>query len=363
MRGFRATVVTVGAAICLATPSMAVAHTINICWHEEANGSTTFYARHYHSGQPLGGALLIDGVRYPFTQSRLGRPPVMDACQPVGCNTAAVANAYFAVNVPHVGGGAHQIGVSCDSDTICGFPGCYPTAVTFNSSCDDFDADGVCDEDDNCAEAANGDQDDSDGDGAGDACDVCPDDATDDVDFDGICGNDDNCPEVANADQADADEDGFGDACDVCPLDPDDDADLDGSCGNEDNCPDVANGDQADADDDGSGDACDACSLDPDDDADGDGVCGDVDACPETVLPDPVPTISLGVNRFADVNGDGKFETVPPGRRAPKRAFTIVETAGCSCAQIITELELGKGHRKYGCTVDTMTEWIATVAP
>ena len=57
----------------------------------------------------------------------------------------------------------------------------------------DVDGDGVADSDDNCAMAANAEQQDGDDDGAGDACD--------------------NCPALANADQADADEDGTGDAC------------------------------------------------------------------------------------------------------------------------------------------------------
>jgi Concanavalin A-like lectin/glucanases superfamily/Thrombospondin type 3 repeat len=67
--------------------------------------------------------------------------------------------------------------------------------VRENVPCADGDADGVCDDDDNCPSAANADQADVDGDGHGDACD--------------------NCPTNANADQTDTDGDGAGDACDV----------------------------------------------------------------------------------------------------------------------------------------------------
>jgi len=96
--------------------------------------------------------------------------------------------------------------------------------------CVDNDADGACDETDNCPTAANADQADSDGDGTGDACDACPLDPANDIDGDGVCGNVDNCATTANADQADADHDGLGDACDF-------DSDNDGVGDPDDHCP------------------------------------------------------------------------------------------------------------------------------
>ena len=65
----------------------------------------------------------------------------------------------------------------------------------------DDDADGLCEQDDNCPDVPNPDQEDSDGDGVGDACDSCPDDD--------------------NPNQEDEDADGIGDACDpiVCVED------------------------------------------------------------------------------------------------------------------------------------------------
>lgn len=54
-------------------------------------------------------------------------------------------------------------------------------------------------------------KDDADGDdGDGVSCD--------DIDADGLCDDDDNCPEVDNADQADGDGDGQGDACEFVSI-------------------------------------------------------------------------------------------------------------------------------------------------
>ena len=93
----------------------------------------------------------------------------------------------------------------------------------------DADADGICDDVDNCLGLENPLQEDADGDGAGDACDACDEDpektdpgvcgcgvADEDADEDALLDCDDNCPFDANADQADADTDGVGDVCDEC---------------------------------------------------------------------------------------------------------------------------------------------------
>ncbi|MDI3286435.1 choice-of-anchor L domain-containing protein [Polyangium sp. 15x6] len=211
--------------------------------------------------------------------------------------------------------------------------------------CPDDDADDVCNSDDNCPGIANTDQLNTDGDTFGDACDNCdsvqnPDQT--DGDGDGVGDVCDNCPGKANSNQLDGDEDGVGDVCDNC-------AGVDGA--------------QTDTDGDGLGDACDACMFDAENDSDGDGVCGDVDACYGTTLPDAVPTVKLGVNRWADTNGDGVFETTSPNGNGPGKSYTIAETGGCSCAQIIEALGLGEGHTKHGCSISAMDTWVSYVQP
>jgi hypothetical protein len=277
MKSLRTLVMGIAAAIPLVTASVAGAHTVKICWRAEANGSTTFYARNFHGPQQPTGALLIDGVSYPFTAAALGRPPADTVCQPVPCDSLAIPNAYLAVNVPHVSLTPHSIGVTCANDISCGWPGCYPTPVDFSPECADTDEDLVCDDED-------------------------------------------NCPDLFNDDQADADGDSIGDACDSCPRDPFNDEDADG-------------------------------------------VCGDVDACPGTTLPESVPTLRLGVNRFANTDADGTFDTTPPAKKAPKRHYTVVETGGCSCAQIIDATGAGNGHRMFGCSIEVMETWVGGITP
>ncbi len=163
-----------------------------------------------------------------------------------------------------------------------------------------------------------------------------------DTDGDGVPDDDDNCPNTPNPNQADGDGDGVGDACDNCPATP--------------------NADQADGDGDGVGDVCDACPADPENDADGDGVCGDVDHCPGTVIPEGVPTVRLGVNRFALTDGDTVFDTTPPTGQGPGRSYTTTDTGGCSCEQIIAAQGLGQGHTRHGCSISAMDDWVAFVA-
>jgi hypothetical protein len=96
-------------------------------------------------------------------------------------------------------------------------------------------------------------------------------------------------------------------------------------------------------------------------DADEDGIWDQADACPGTVIPESVPTGELGTNRFALVDGDGVFDTKAPKGKGPKASFDISDTAGCSCEQIVEAQELGDGHRKFGCSVGEMEEWVELV--
>ena len=93
-------------------------------------------------------------------------------------------------------------------------------------------------------------------------------------------------------------------------------------------------------------------------DEDEDGIEDQIDVCPGTVIPESIPTKELGTNRFALVDGDGVFDTRAPKGKGPKASFDISATAGCSCEQIIEAQELGKGHRKFGCSVGEMEEWV-----
>ena len=170
-----------------------------------------------------------------------------------------------------------------------------------------------------------------------------------------LCGN----GTVEDGEQCDDGNTASGDGCSSTCQNEAVDSDGDGVSDANDNCPNDPNADQADTDGDGLGDACDACPSDAQNDADGDGVCGDRDLCSGTVIPESVPTERLGTNRFALVNGDGVFDTTSPKGKGPQRSYTIQDTAGCSCAQIIDNLQLGAGERKYGCTVGTMDEWVA----
>lgn len=99
-------------------------------------------------------------------------------------------------------------------------------------------------------------------------------------------------------------------------------------------------------------------------DSDGDGIGDASDVCPETLLPEgAVPSIRLGVNRWADIDGDGVFDTKTPpgGGNGPRRTFTVEDTYGCSCEQIINTLQLGSGHSKFGCSIGAMEDWVSSV--
>ena len=102
--------------------------------------------------------------------------------------------------------------------------------------------------------------------------------------------------------------------------------------------------------------------LAPPPDEDDDGIADGSDLCPGTVIPeDDVPALHLGINRFALVDDDASFDTATPEGQGPRRSYTLVETAGCSCEQIIDELNLGKGQRNFGCSISAMDEWVAEV--
>lgn len=87
-----------------------------------------------------------------------------------------------------------------------------------------------------------------------------------------------------------------------------------------------------------------------------------VDACPATTIPEGVPTEFLRINRFALIDADTVFDTTesPGGRRS--FSYSLDDTAGCSCEQIIDALQLGVGQRRFGCSNSAMQQWIGGVA-
>jgi hypothetical protein len=97
--------------------------------------------------------------------------------------------------------------------------------------------------------------------------------------------------------------------------------------------------------------------INPNDD-DCDGVLNSDDLCADTSIPEGVPTVELGVNRWALVDDDGNFETRLPAGKGHKRSYSISDTGGCSCEQIIEEMGLGAGHTKFGCSISAMNDWI-----
>lgn len=101
------------------------------------------------------------------------------------------------------------------------------------------------------------------------------------------------------------------------------------------------------------GDVC-----DPDDD--NDGVLDVNDRCHFSVLPEAVPTEKLNPNHYADIDGDGYFESVEKKDDSPvDDAIPFTETGGCSCTEIL-DAKPGedKGEIKQGCTKDTLDTWI-----
>jgi hypothetical protein len=78
-------------------------------------------------------------------------------------------------------------------------------------------------------------------------------------------------------------------------------------------------------------------------------------------------SIAPGVDfdeELADNGGSTQTHALFPGSLAidgPDFEFTVVDTGGCSCEQIIEMMDLGWGHTKFGCSTGAMLQWIATV--
>lgn len=67
------------------------------------------------------------------------------------------------------------------------------------------------------------------------------------------------------------------------------------------------------------------------------------------------------MNRFADTDGDGTFNTLSSNDGEPERRFLLLDTAGCSCAQIVDALGMSQEHAQSGCSLSTLESWVSRV--
>jgi hypothetical protein len=99
-------------------------------------------------------------------------------------------------------------------------------------------------------------------------------------------------------------------------------------------------------------------------DSDLDGVPNAEDRCSATQIPESVPEILLGHRRYALTDDDGMFDTRggwPHGHHSNPPTFTIENTAGCSCEQIIDSLNAHPVNRWFGCSRRLMKRWVRRV--
>lgn len=104
-------------------------------------------------------------------------------------------------------------------------------------------------------------------------------------------------------------------------------------------------------------------------DADNDGVCDSADLCSGTGT--DVLTVSLGTNRW--IWDGNKWVTGPiPGKgKGPQLSYTIDQTHGCSCTQILDWLHANypalygnmEGQYKFGCSISIMNDFISLTKP
>ncbi|MGS2719726.1 endonuclease/exonuclease/phosphatase family protein [Paraglaciecola aestuariivivens] len=93
-------------------------------------------------------------------------------------------------------------------------------------------------------------------------------------------------------------------------------------------------------------------------DSDNDSVVDGVDMCANTNIPETAPSKGLNPNHFALLDGDIWFDT----KGKAKDSFSLQDTKGCSCEQIVEQQGLGKGHLKHGCSTGVMKVWTEQVA-
>jgi hypothetical protein len=77
-------------------------------------------------------------------------------------------------------------------------------------------------------------------------------------------------------------------------------------------------------------------------DEDGDGVLNSLDLCPDTYSPEPVPTEHMLFKRYA-LTSDSHIFRIGPRKKISD--FTLSDTKGCNCEQLINVAEGKKNYR------------------
>lgn len=94
-------------------------------------------------------------------------------------------------------------------------------------------------------------------------------------------------------------------------------------------------------------------------DEDEDGVLAADDLCPGTItdVDAGVPSRWLGRNRWADLDGDGTFESGWGWGSWLLGTVDMQTTGGCSCADIIDTLGLSPANDRFGCHTWAVAAW------
>ena len=95
-------------------------------------------------------------------------------------------------------------------------------------------------------------------------------------------------------------------------------------------------------------------------DSDSDGILDSADHCPTDTVAD-VPTRKHGNNRW--IWDGAEWITQSNQEDDPDAAFTMEETLGCSCTQVLDQLSDStgvdfEGHYKMGCSSGLLDQWI-----
>ena len=93
-------------------------------------------------------------------------------------------------------------------------------------------------------------------------------------------------------------------------------------------------------------------------DVDQDRVADVADLCPATVWPEAIPTDHLRPAHYALLDGNRVFNTRAASGEPRPRRYTLTDTGGCSCTQIIAALGLGDLHERFGCSALVMRRWV-----